>query len=222
MKTELKAGHRVVENLYFVDQPSNEPLNDTDPIMWLNNQAKNHPNTNMTILAHALDGVIWGRLENGEVITGDRILPDLVAPFRSETLEQVRIFDETTEWYLWKSDKTWLLRQTHVHAGSSQDGSILAFGEYHVLWGTHAPWRDYGFTLVEDGMQGLRHLLPISLSAKFPSSSRRERDTPPPKAKRETNRVCLRLRHFTTTAENGILSIARSCLVGLEEVEYGS
>ena len=69
-------------------------------VLWLEKQAKDyHFNY---LLAHAEDGVIWGKFENDKLKTADIVFPEDCPKLRLLTLQQCRIFGESGEILLWK------------------------------------------------------------------------------------------------------------------------
>lgn len=210
----IRMGARVARTVYFEDQiPVTVPTDNI--VLWLYEQAAPSLQTGY-LLAHALDGVIWGRIAASRLTTGDQIKGDITAVLHNDTLQEVRIFNDAVEWHLWRAEDRWQLCVTQDQPESTPDDLARAFDEYHVLWGTYAAWRGDGFTLVEEGMQGLRHLLPLALSSAFPQTrSEGENYT--------RRRVCLRVRHYLGAVDrSGAHVIIRSRLVDLEEVTYAT
>lgn len=125
-----------------------------DFVGWLAEHTKN-PEL-MWLLAHALDGVIWGRFEHGRLITSheaDGTLPAL----DFDTLIQCRIFGATAEVMLWKNG-------THVWQQTVLTDSAEFIDEEQMLWGDHGKDIGQGFTLLSDGSQQLHHAVPIEMS----------------------------------------------------------
>ncbi len=126
---------------------------------WLELQAKE--NRLNYILAHAEDGVIWGKFQNGNLITPSEpleLFPKCKFPkLRNETLQQCRIFGDKSEVMLWKADAGFKARLIQNHNLKSEEYMI----ENQILWGTHKEAETKDFTLVADGQQGLRHAVPV-------------------------------------------------------------
>ncbi|MBD2139030.1 hypothetical protein H6F32_15955 [Anabaena sp. FACHB-1237] len=82
---------------------------DFDLKVWLETQAEDHQLK--YLLAHADDGVIWGKFQhgNGKLITTTepiKLFPECDFPlFREETLQQCRIFGDNSEVIIWKTDE---------------------------------------------------------------------------------------------------------------------
>ncbi len=128
--------------------------NNFDVKTWLEEQASEYKLN--YLLAHADDGVIWGKFQDG-MITADTVFPQ--AKLRKSTLQQCRIFGETSEVMLWNTDegfKARLIQDEHMNPEEY-------ISEYQILWGTHGEKREsQGFTLLWDGKQGLKHAVPFT------------------------------------------------------------
>ena len=124
---------------------------------WLTQQATRAGET-AWLLAFADDGVIWGKVENGQLA--------LSAPLDSVTLQTLHLFGELGELRLWKGEDgltgCWLMDQPEV-AFIDRD---------YILWGTQVEQPGEAFSLVADGRQGLRHAVPLALKESDTLSSR--------------------------------------------------
>lgn len=111
------------------------------------------------LLAHAEDGVVWGRLDGGQIIIAGEVPP---ARLDAAILWQCRMFGPDAEVLLWRSEGVWHARKiTDVH-----DTQRLALDETQMLWGTKGtPSTKQHFTVLEDGAEGLRHAVPIPIAA---------------------------------------------------------
>jgi CRISPR-associated protein (TIGR03984 family) len=137
----------------------------SDAKQWLLGQAGKH--RFKWLLAHADDGVIWGRWNNENLLTSDTVDPSGgISPlFRKETLWQARLFDSLGELFLWcDGDGCWKARLIRDVVSNETPDWHEAIDEYHMLWGTVAYSLDDGFTLMSDGVQGLRHIVPLKVS----------------------------------------------------------
>lgn len=170
---------------------------------WLVAQATTHQLT--YLLAHAADGVIWGRFADGTLTTADQVgfkevdLP----PLRLDNLQECRLFGPQGEVLLWRGAKGW--RSRHLSAAWEQP--YLAAGdcitEKQLLWGTHGT-TEKEFTLLRDGAQGLKHAVPISEIITFDSSANNKLAEP----------LRLIVRHYIKyDPEDGIAQIFLSRLV---------
>lgn len=181
--------------------PANSvPIEILDPdnlIGWLKDKAEKHTLT--YLLAHADDGVIWGRVDDQlvtsyEALHSDKVQaewvewdsPRIVAakkslpPLRIETLQQARLFGEKAELFIWKDgDGAWHSRLIQDAEKDTTPAWLESFDEPQMLWGTHGTKLDHGFTLLEDGAQGLRHAVPVPL--KLSDSPQRFGETTPPR-----------------------------------------
>lgn len=193
MKREIKPSPAVVEPI---------AVGDIDDIRaWLQTQANRH--RLQWLLAHADDGVIWGRIaENGQLITADNVAPEVSPPLRSETLQQMRLFGEDGELLLWRDgDNEWHARLIRQPVDGEPPTFTEAIDELQILWGTDPNPLDSAFTLMSDGAQGLRHAVPLVVSGKYSEENRPLR---------------LWVRHYLKYDENGFTRIIASRLVGLK------
>lgn len=132
---------------------------DGDLSNWLELQAPSVSAEIPYILAHADDGVIWGRFDNGKLITANEVFikPDFDFPqLRLSTLQQCRVFGKKGQVLLWKyNGEKW---KWHF----IEDLADEKIEERQILWGTHGERRGK-FTLLWDGSQGLKHAVPLSI-----------------------------------------------------------
>jgi CRISPR-associated protein (TIGR03984 family) len=192
MRREIKPHPAVVECI------PTDSINDVKE--WLQTQAATHELK--WLLAHADDGVIWGKVENRSLLTSDTVAPEVSPPLRSETLQQARLFAEHAELLLWcDGDNQWHARLIRQPADGETPTFTDAIDEPQLLWGTHGEHRN-GFTLLRDGAQGLRHAVPVEL----PLGQNHE--AKPPR---------LWVRHYLQDDENGFTRIVASRLVDLKE-----
>lgn len=123
-------------------------------IAWLDGQ------TGYTYaLAHANDGVIWGRFADGQWSWSSGIAPSS-PPLRAQTLQQLRLFGANGELLLWRS--------TAGFAGCTiQDGigeTVDWYDEDQLLWGEPEGQATNGFQLMREGAQGLLHAPPKAIA----------------------------------------------------------
>jgi CRISPR-associated protein (TIGR03984 family) len=167
---------------------------DDDLTAWIAAQYKEYKLK--YLLAHADDGVIWGHFRTGHLSTSNAVL-DQSPPLRLITLQQCRIFGEAGEVLLWKASGQWKAR----FVGNPGLESIPP--ESQILWGTQGKeFPDEGFTVLQDGSQGLRHAVPLT-GIKF--------------AKAEENHRPVRLvvHHYINYDDDGLARIVLSRLVDL-------
>lgn len=171
-----------------------------DPILWLQGQTEN-AGSGALLLAHADDGVIWGKVENGTLLT----MPE-ETKLCAKTLQQARLFNANCEYYVWRDgDGAFHARiitdgkeETKVEQGEPQ---VEYFDEPQVLWGDRAEPAAHGFTKMSDGAQGLVHYVPIQVT----------------KARANKRPLRLIVRHYLNKDENGFVRVAYSRLVALKE-----
>ncbi len=110
-------------------------------------------------LAHFDDGVLWGELRHGALVTSERIFPHVFPPLRAETLQQASLFGREAEVRVWRDREGF--RACRIEEQDSEADE--AIDEIYVLWGNKAERQDQGFTLVAEGRQGLRHAVPVAV-----------------------------------------------------------
>lgn len=168
---------------------------------WLEEQAIEYKLS--YLLAHADDGVIWGKFQNGNLITADNIFPQF-AKLRKSTLQQCRIFGKTAEVMLWKIDdgesqfKARFIKDEHL----KEEDYIC---ENQILWGTHGEKKG-DFTLLWDVKQGLKHAVPFT-------------DIELEKKGKLKHPVRLQVRHYIDYDDAGVARIYLSRLVDLTAEE---
>ena len=154
-------------------------------------------------LAHADDGVIWGRRQDNRLTTSSQLFqryspsPSL----RAVTLQDARLFCETEEVRVWRSEGgLQACRLTDVF-----NERFDSFDEEQILWGTRIEDidRKHGYTLVADGRQGFRHGVPINIPASCFGDGQGYRP------------LRLTLRHYLTYSKDGCARVYLSRLLGL-------
>lgn len=141
----------------------------SDAAAWLQAQAVRH--SLRWLLAYLDDGVVWGRVNEGQLRTsydaaqGHPAAEPSCPPLRLAVLQQARLFAEAGELLLWRDgDNTWQARL--IAACSPEEATWQdALDEEYLLLGSpdaDAPLPG-GFTLFRDGAQGLRHVAPLPL-----------------------------------------------------------
>lgn len=192
---------REIKDMQAVAEPVVTDGIDGNLCGWLEAQAKSHKL--LYLLAHADDGVIWGKVDDkGELVTSDGVAPEVSPPLRSETLQQARFFSENAELLLWRDgDNQWHARLIR----DAQDGESAnwqqAFDEPQMLWGTQGKAVADGFTLMTDGAQGLRHVVPVNAVGDFAD---------------ETRPLRLIVRQYVQEDDGGFVRVVASRLVKLE------
>ncbi|KKD34767.1 MAG: CRISPR-associated protein Csx19 [Limnoraphis robusta] len=200
-------------------KPDCQLLKDTEIIVdtqtlysWLQDKAKEQELK--YLLAHADDGVIWGKFDqDGNLITAnpskelfpnsEELFPKHNLPvLRSQTLQQCRAFGENAEVMLWKVGD-------HFKARLIKDDNNPEHlpDENQILWGTQPEGEKNGFTLVSDGSQGLKHAVPLT-DITFQGKDYRP--------------LRLKVRHYIDDDQSGVARIYLSRLVHLESVKIES
>ncbi len=170
-----------------------------DPRAWLAQQMS----VDMPwLLAHADDGVIWGKRQNdgtlllsSDVFSDPVEYPSVAVPLRAITLQQVRVFGRAGELLLWRTEAGF--------AGRMLKNELMTLealpDEQHLLWHQGESVKtdqQAGFALLREGQQGQRHAPPV-----IPQGRRRP---------------TLTVRHYVDYDDEGQAYIALSRLVGLE------
>lgn len=174
---------------------------------WLQKQATKY--SLKWLLAHADDGVIWGKIDNnGRLITsyeaseGDDEARTACPGLRIKTLQQARMFSNDGELLLWRDADSASGWQARIIRNAQSDDTV-EWNEYYdepqLLWGTHGRHLRHGFTLLWDGAQGLRHAVPVQLAL------RQQNETDPP-------RLCVR--HYIN--KTGFARVVASRLLSLQ------
>jgi CRISPR-associated protein (TIGR03984 family) len=173
-------------------------VDDGTLVSWLEEQARKWKLN--YLLAHAEDGVIWGRFDNEHLTTAEKVFhksnfkvdfPSL----RLLTLQQCRVFGQNGEVLLWRTGEKWRSRLVQ------DNPEVDKIPERQILWGTHGEKRD-NFTLLWDGSQGLKHAVPFS---EIELGDRNKLINP----------VRLLVHHYITYDDNGVARIHLSRLVDL-------
>ncbi len=146
----------------------------SDPITWLSEQMRAHEL--IYLLAHAEDGVIWGRFDGEKLITSHDVAPPQYAlpSLRIETLWSVRIFAPGGELLVWRNEEgEWAARL--IAEKELEDASASwekAFEEKQIVLGTQAEGLEQDFALLSEGSQGLRHAMPLPLNGPIDEQKR--------------------------------------------------
>jgi len=109
-------------------------------------------------LAHADDGVIWGRWDDGDLTLSGKAFPELEVKLRIETLQQARLFGPAGELFLWRSQGGFSVRRITADIDCPDEMCLPL--ESRILWGEGVK-TNLGFTLMREGSQGLLHAVPL-------------------------------------------------------------
>ena len=163
------------------------------------------------------DGVVWGKIKNGQLLTSDELKDPNGNPFpspefRAATLQECRLFSDKGELYVWRNGNGFKARLIEDNKEAPNDEKKdECFDESQVLWGTKII--DGGndeFTIVADGSEGLLHAFPMKRSdieTKFSNN--------PKELKRPLR---LHVRHYVDYDPEGCayVSLSRLVCVGVE------
>jgi CRISPR-associated protein (TIGR03984 family) len=173
----------------------------SDPTSWLSGQMQARKLN--YLLAHADDGVIWGRLDDEGLVTSHEVAPEYSPLLRAETLQTARIFAPAGELFVWRDEEgAWMARliaEPETTPGTSPAWT-RAFEEAHIVWGTEIAQRERDFTLMSEGTQGLMHVVPLKVGERIDEEHRPLR---------------LVVRHYVKANENGFLRVDASRLHSL-------
>lgn len=113
------------------------------------------------LLAHADDGVSWGHVDGPALKLSGAAFPHISPQLRPETLWEARLFGETAEWHVWRTEKGW--QSCMVTDGDGDSGRV--FDEQYILWGTdEAEPTINGFHPVQEADLGVVHAPPIKMA----------------------------------------------------------
>ncbi len=165
-----------------------------DPIAWLVKQAKSDMDI---LLAHADDGVIWGKVKGNTLLLAGSEFPEIDVKLREQTLQQARLFGPGGELLIWRVDDNFEARL--IADGDNPPGSIEE--ECQWLWGAKDTRKEGEiFTLLREGKQGLLHAPPLA-------------------GLKNNQGIALKVRHYIENDDKGQAYIALSRLTGLKPVE---
>jgi len=126
---------------------------------WL---VKNAPETAVTLLAFDLDGLIWGRIESGQLV----IAHEHSVLLNTDTLQEARLFGKNGELHVWRAGDN---LQAQIITDDLNGKGNEYIDESQVLWGDQSESiGSTGFSLMSDGVQGLYHAVPLP-SEKIPT-----------------------------------------------------
>jgi len=168
------------------------------------------------LLVHCQDGVTWGRFdqEGGKWCMGSDVPPDISPPVRSERLLEFRVFGQTAEVLIWKSDKGLLGRilvdqrtgmtapKPPVYLSPSDESRVIRGDNILEVFDEH------GFTRITDGT-GAEQVVPVTLHGETI-------------AEHHSQPVLLRLivRHYyEQDSDSGAVRVAVTRLVGVVREE---
>jgi CRISPR-associated protein (TIGR03984 family) len=178
-----------------------------DPATWLAQKAAKYELT--WLLAHAYNGVIWGKREDERLALSSEAFPDVSPPLLVTTLQQVRLFGKDAELMLWRDGENKWRGRLLDDRGAANDG--WRFDEAQVLWGDRQEGEKQDFTLVAEGRQGLRHAVPLAMT-EIPFDS--------PDVKHDRwHPLRLNARQYVDHDQDGMAFIVQGRLVKLDAIE---
>lgn len=179
------------------------PVPSTGFQQWLEQEAKAH--SLPCLLAHTLDGVIWGKLHEGVLQLGQSAY---TPPFADDTLQEARLFGNTGEIYIWRSGNAWHGRFIRAAQPDERATYTESIDETQMLWGDQVESRSNGFSVISDGIQGLQHAVPCVV----PDPTADQATTNNPK-QYKVRPLRLTVRHYL--AQEDVAHIVTSRLVAL-------
>lgn len=173
-------------------------LKDTPKIgvlTWLTQKAKN--DQHKYLLAFCDEGVIWGYVRDHQIVfPNERSRQPL---FQEITLQEVRLFGEKGELYLWKTEDGFSARSIQLTSAGQSTSWTYQHDEGYYLWGTEGEDIGNGFTYLKEGAQGMRHAVPFKTN--------------------NPKNLKLIVRHFLIQEDFEPLRVVTSRLVGFSENE---
>jgi CRISPR-associated protein (TIGR03984 family) len=153
------------------------------------------------LLAHADDGVIWGKRGadgkltlSSDVFDNPKEYPSVAVKLRAETLQEAWIFGPGGEVRIWRTNGGF---EARLLTDEGVDLDALP-EEKHLLWHQGNPVKTHrDFALLQEGAQGQRHAPPV-----IPQAGQRPK---------------LVVKHYVDYDPEGQAYIALSRLVDLEE-----
>lgn len=159
---------------------------------WL----EQHAQPKDILLAHALDGVIWGKIVDGKL----RLQPS--AMLNLDTLQELRLFNYQREIHVWRTGDIWHACSITEKPNITKDVDYIE--ESYILWGTRGKPLDNEFTQMHHRAEGLSHTVPIDTQ----------------QVNDQNSRLSLLVRHYFGEDANGVNYIAYSRLVCLDVKEF--
>jgi len=111
-------------------------------------------------LVHADDGVIWGCYTNGKWTWSSGLAPNSPS-LNGKVLQQLRLFNETGEVLVWRTDHGFSGRVIRDGIGENID----CLDEEQLLWGQIDGDPKSEFQVMREGSQGLQHAPPASIAS---------------------------------------------------------
>ncbi len=156
-------------------------------------------------LAHCDDGVTWGRYDAAAAVwlLGNQVAPEISPPIHQESLQELRMFGETSEVLIWRTDEGLqgrVLQETDPPTNRKDTSNPLRpSDEPRVVRGDEAKPYNRDFTRVWD-RAGAEQVLPLATTTEQLRAAQ----------------VRLTVRHYyESDADTGMVRIAATRLVAL-------
>lgn len=176
---------------------------------WLQEQV-NANNSFRYLLAHALDGVIWGRVDKDGTLHIAQ--SEYTPPFLDDTVQTVRLFGESAEIYVWRSGSGWNGRVIRPIQAGEDETYTEYITESQILWGDRVVNRANGFSVMTDGVQGLHHAVPLHVPDPTEKQATKEDST-----QYKNRPLRLAIRHYLAQEDIARVDSSRLVTVHLNE-----
>lgn len=136
----------------------------TGAAIWLVEKAKKHKL--VYALAHADDGVMWGRFSGSAWAWSGDVFKSVSPPLNWDRLLDMRLFGSTAEVFVWRAESGLKGRLITEEAGGEAQ-SLEYFDEPQLLWGyadRNSVVDISGFAVMREGSQGLSHAPPTEIA----------------------------------------------------------
>ncbi len=152
-----------------------------DMTAWLQTKASELKSSNIFLLSFHDDGVVWGKIKDGKLLTSESLNDDRFPKFRSETLQELRLFGENGQLQIWRTSEiefnaSLALESEFVTETDEVKSEKCTYeflqDENQVLWGTDYDDDNGDFMIVRDGSEGLKHAFPQVAQTKFDGKKR--------------------------------------------------
>ena len=153
------------------------------------------------VLGHAMNGLLWGKVQSDKFILAYEADPDWGAPLKASTLLDIRIFNPDKELRLWRANSK--LKGCLVYE-SADKAECRVYDEKQIFLankrlGECREICGVKFSLME-GLAGQRQAIPVDWDGK-----------------NQAYRLCVR-HYLSPRPENGMLRVAESRLLKLAKV----
>lgn len=116
------------------------------------------------LLAYLHDGVTWGVIQDGKLITAADVFnteyPGSFSALGIERLLNLSLFGEKAEIRLFQKDGIWCTRRIEENPAASQEDSYL---RSYILWGNKVKAHKDNWSWMEDGQLGIHQAIPLNI-----------------------------------------------------------